>query len=469
MSMQLRIRNNPIKWFAAITCLLLSVHLVAGQPAPNPETHELLNGLKIMFWPKSGSSEVLVKLRIHSGSAFDLAGKAGEMALLGDILFPDPATIDYFTEQMGGKLNVAVNFDSMTITMIGKAEQLDNILEVLRNAILGTQLTPEVVNRVRETRIKIVKDTAVSPSTVADRAIGLRLFGDFPYGRPTAGNAEGLARVDRGDLMLARERFLNSNNATLAIVGGVSQSRAIRALKQLLGPWRKSEQIVPTTFQAAKTPDTRTLIVNLPTPTTEVRVAWRGLARSDKDYYAAQVLAKVAEHKFQDSNPAFASKPIFVRSESYLLPGIFVMGTAISPSMAAEAIALAKSTMESLITNPPAPADFERAKREMLADSLTAGSKLENEPDPWLDVDTYRLSAVQDRLSLIQAVSVADIQRVANRLVKDTSVATVVVGDAPQLKSVLQGHLPFEVLGETTEPAPTPKAPAKPAIPSSPR
>ncbi len=35
---------------------------------------------------------------------------------------------------MGGKLNVAVNYDSMTITMVGKAEQLDNIMEVLRNA-----------------------------------------------------------------------------------------------------------------------------------------------------------------------------------------------------------------------------------------------------------------------------------------------------------------------------------------------
>ena len=51
------------------------------------------------------------------------------------------------------------------------------------------------------------------------------------------------------DLMLARERFLNSNNATLAIIGGVTKTRAMRALRQILGPWRKSEQIVPTTFR----------------------------------------------------------------------------------------------------------------------------------------------------------------------------------------------------------------------------
>ena len=126
--MHSKIRRHSFRWIAACTCLLISLIHAFAQTPSIPENQELLNGLKILLWPKPGSAEVLVKLRIHSGSAFDLAGKAGAMALLGDVLFPDPATIDYFTEQMGGKLNVAVNYDSMTITMVGKAEQLDNII-----------------------------------------------------------------------------------------------------------------------------------------------------------------------------------------------------------------------------------------------------------------------------------------------------------------------------------------------------
>jgi predicted Zn-dependent peptidase len=68
---------------------------------------------------------------------------------------------------------------------------------------------------------------------------------------------EDLARIERGDLMLVRERFLNSNNATLVIAGGVDRAKAMRTLKQLFGPWRKSEQIAPSTFQEAKAPDPR--------------------------------------------------------------------------------------------------------------------------------------------------------------------------------------------------------------------
>ena len=59
-----------------------------------PERFELLNGLRVVLLSRPGDQDVLLKLRIHSGAAFDLAGKGGSMALLGDLLFPDPATRD---------------------------------------------------------------------------------------------------------------------------------------------------------------------------------------------------------------------------------------------------------------------------------------------------------------------------------------------------------------------------------------
>ena len=466
--MHSKIRRHSFRWIAACTCLLVGLIHAFAQTPSIPENQELLNGLKILFWPKPGSAEVLVKLRIHSGSAFDLAGKAGEMALLGDVLFPDPATIDYFTEQMGGKLDVAVNYDSMTITMVGKAEQLDNIMEVLRNGILATQLSPEVVNRVRETRIKLVRDTAVSPSNLADRAIALRLFGDFPYGRPSAGSPEDLARIERGDLMLVRERFLNSNNATLAIAGGVDRAKAMRTLKQLFGPWRKSEQIAPSTFQEAKAPDPRALIINAPSPTTEIRLAWRGVARTDPDFYVAQVLARVAQDRWRGASPELASKPLFVRSESYVLPGIIIMGNAVNQKETVDAIATAKKVAESFMHTPVTAPEVQRARQERLTEENPKLTKIESEPDSWLDVDTYGLKSVQDRTASIQAVSPGDVQRVATRLFNDTHVATIVVGDTQQLKPLLQGRVQFEVLGEMPAKIPTTKPPTKPGTTTSP-
>lgn len=470
-SRQLRVKDSSLRLCAFAGAILLAVVLVA-QPlhaqTQQPEREQLLNGLRLLFWLKPGSPEVILKLRINSGAAFDLSGKSGQMALLGDLLFPDPATMDYFTEENGGKLDVNVTYDSTTITMVGKAAELEHIVEVLRNALLQTQLTPEVVTRMRDGRIKILRDTSVAPAEVADRAIAARLFGDFPYGKPAAGSPEDVARVDRADLMMARDRFLNSNNATLAVIGGVTKARAMKTLRQLLGPWRKSEQIVPTTFRQPSPPDPRALIVNVPGPSVEVRLAVRGVARADADYATALVLARIAQHRWQASMPELASSPVFVRTEGYVLPGSFVMGATVKDLSTADSLANARKVLDSLMSTPPTPEELERAKTEVINELSATSAKPDMFPDPWLDADTYRLSNPQDQIALLRAVSAPEVQRVANRLF-NKGIATVVAGESAQLKPALQGRVQYEVLGEIATPAPAPKPPAKPASSGNPR
>ena len=452
-----------------LLCILLVAQAALPQTSNEPEREELLNGLRLLIWSKPGSSEVLLKLRINSGAAFDLSGKSGQMALLGDLLFPDPNTVEFFTDEMGGKLEVVVNYDSTTITMAGKVAEFEQIVEVLRNGLLATQLAPEVVARIRDARIKSLRDTAVVPSLVADRAIAARLFGDFPYGRQIAGTPEDLARVDRADLMLARERFLNSNNATLAIVGGVTRARALRAVRQLLGPWRKSENIVPTTFRQPKPPETRALLVSLPGPAAELRLAVRGVSRTDPDFYPAKVLAKLAEQRWQGLTPELVKQPVFARSDSHALPGAILMGATVSTQTAADAIANARKVMESLMTTAATAPELERAKTEAVNEISAPLAKPEAAPDPWLDLATYHLSATQDQIAMLRSVTPEDIQRVANRLFKDAAVATVIAGDPLQLKAALQGRLQYEVLGEIATPTTAPKPSATPGAKDSPR
>jgi zinc protease len=449
-------------------CLLILALSVCAQPAPQPEREELLNGLRLLIWPLPGRSEVILKLRINSGAAFDLAGKSGQMALLGDLLFPDPDTVDYFSSEMGGKLDVSVTYDSTTITMVGKAAELEQIVEVLRNALLATQLTPEVVTRMRDARIKLLRDSTIAPAVVADRAITARLYGDFPYGRPANGTPEDIARVDRADLMQARDRFLNSNNATLAIIGGVTKPRVMKTVRQLLGPWRKSEQIVPTTFRQPNPPDTRTLIVNVPGPNVEIRMAVRGVARSDSDFAAASVLARLAQHRWQALAPELARQPVFVRNDAHVLPGAFIMGATVTDMTAADSLANAKKVLDSLMTTAATPAELDRARNEVIGETSALLAKPEAIPDPWLDADTYRLNAPQDQIALLRAVTAPELQRVANRLFNKT-IVTLAAGETASLKAALQGRFQYEVLGEIASPAPTPKPPAKPSGSDNPR
>src|SRR5438309_9684698 len=90
-------------WLLAGGC----VSRVRAQNIPPPNRERLLNGLTILYGNRPGEANVVVKMRVHSGAVFDLAGKAGTMSLLADALFPEVTTREDVAEQLGGHLEVA--------------------------------------------------------------------------------------------------------------------------------------------------------------------------------------------------------------------------------------------------------------------------------------------------------------------------------------------------------------------------
>jgi zinc protease len=426
-----------------------------------PTREQLLNGLKILLISRPGDPHVLLKLRVHSGAAFDTAGKTGTMALLGDLLFPDPVTFEYFKDEIDGKLVVETNFDSIDLTLQGRATEYDRIVDTLRVALVTTPLTPENVTRIRDAKIKVLAERKLSAAEAADRLAEVRLLGNYPYARDPIGTAETLARIERADLMLARERFLSPNNATLVIIGGVDQRRAMRALRQLLGGWRKTEELVPATFRQPAAPDARILVANFPeVPTAEVRLATRGLARGDRDYLAATLLSFIVRERWQKLVP---EGKLFARHEAHTLPGVFMMGAAVTTNTAGTSLEAARSVLKALMESPVSAVELESAKNQYLAaeNKIAGNDKLAND---WLNIEAFTLPAPAEQMRIWSSLSPADLQRVANRLFNVQAAATVAVGNAAELKTEL-AQANVEILGVSPQPAETPTT-AAPAVPA---
>jgi hypothetical protein len=180
------------------------------------------------------------------------------------------------------------------------------------------------------------------------------------------------------------------------------------------------------------------------------------------------VLARLAQHRWQAISPELARQPVFVRNNAHVLPGAFVMGATVTDSTAADSLANAKKVLESLMTTAATPAELERAKNEVINETNGTLAKPDALADPWLDADTYRLSAPQDQIALLRAVTASEAQRVANRLF-NKSIVSLAAGETASLKAALQGRFQYEVLGEIATPAPTPKPPAKPSGSVNPR
>lgn len=400
----------------------------------------LLNGLRILYWPQPGNPNVLLKLRIHSGAAFDLTDRAGMMALLGDALFPDPATREYMTEELGGRLAVVTTHDAIEITLVGRSSGLERMVDLLRGAVLTTQLGVENVATLRTARVKLLSERPATSAGAADEAIATRVLGSFPYARPATGTPASVAKVERADLLLARERFLNGDNATLAVLGGVDKPRMMRTLRQLLGPWGKSDRSIPATFRQPAAPDTRVLVVDNPGATkAEVRLAIRGLARGDSDAVAADVLALIIRDRWKTAVPDLSE--VSVRNDAHVLPGIFVLSTSAPTGNAAKATTAAQDVIKSLIQAGPTGQELESARTAVLNQLSTEFSQPETMTARWLDVDTFKSTRPSTVATVVRSLTTVDIQRLTARLFKDVAMATVVVGNSEQLKATFTGNV----------------------------
>jgi zinc protease len=462
----------PAAGLALALLLALAPATAFAQHAPEPKREQLLNGLRLLTLSRPGDPQLLLRLRVHSGAAFDLAGKEGLMALLGDALF-DAQTRDYVREELGGRLEVSTGFDFIDVTLTGRAQDFDRLLELLRNAVTNMQLTPPVVAALRDARLKSLGE-AETAAAVADRAVAARLFNVHPYGRPAAGTAESIARVERPDLMLARERFLNPNNATLVVAGDVQHTRVMRALRQSLGGWRKSDRLIPETFRRPEPSDARTLVVNHVAPQgTEVRLAVRGLARADRDRPAAQVLAALVRERWLSAFPELKERAAAVRHEAHREGGAFLLSASVrTAAEAAKALETARAVLNSLASTAPSAAELDAARRAF-ADALAARQGAEGLADSWLDEHSYKSPAVTaaETARAAAALTPDEAQRVAARLFLHTPSAAAAVGDAAGLRAELARLGGVEVFGEA--PAnqaqqPPPAAPPQPAQPAQP-
>jgi zinc protease len=462
-------RSGTLFRALAALIILCAGSLPLAAQVPQPRREKLLNGLRVLLLSRPGDRNVLIKLRVHDGAAFDLANREGLMATLADAMF-DQQTRDYVTEELGGRLEVATDYDAINVTLAGKASDFDRLLELARAAVMNVQLTPEAVERVRSARVKALSAAPPTAAEAADRAVAVRLYGAHPYGRPVSGTPESVARVERPDLLLTRERFLTPDNTTLVIVGGFDPKNVMRTMRESFGSWRKSDVPVPPTFRLPDPPDERTLVVNRTDANgVELRLALRGLARTDRDAPAARLLAEVVRARWLAAAPELKERAAFVRHDAYRAGGTFRLGATLrTPAEAAKALESARAVLNQLSTTAPNASELESAARAVAASLNQSAQGDEGAASAWLDEHTYETTAATapEMARAAASLTPSEAQRVAARLFLHTPVAVVAEGDAAQLRTELARGGAVEVFGEAAEQPPStePQKPKQPGL-----
>ncbi len=419
---------------------------------PPTVTRELPNGLKLMIVEHHELPVADFILLVGSGGTADPGGKMGVANLTAAMLREGTTTRQSLeiADQMaflGVRLNTGSTWESSTLSLHTPTAQLDSALALFADIALRPSFPANEFDRIRKTRLTELLQLKDQGPAIANIAYPAIVYGaSHPYGARLLGTEESVSGLAVADLQSYYGANFRPNNSTLIVVGDVTPAQIEQKVNQFFGGWQKGD-VTPVTYTDPPKAGTTTIyLIDKPgAAQSSFRIATVGVPRSTKDYFALTVMNTILGGSFtsrlnnnlretkgytygarsqfdmrRSAGPFIASAEIVAAKTDSALIEFMKELNAIRQSVPAEELSKAKRYLQLAL-----PADFETTQQ--IAGALVPVAMY------GLPLDYYN-NYVQN----IEAITSADVERVARQYVNPGSLAVVIVGDRKSIEPTLK-------------------------------
>jgi zinc protease len=412
---------------------------------PPLQKRQLSNGLPVWIVELHEVPVAQVNLVVMSGSADDPPRRFGLANLTAAMLAQGAGShsalqvadaIDY----LGADLTAASGMDSSVLRLHVPVARLAAALPIMADVALRPSFPKDELDRLRQERLTSILQARDDPPTIASATFGRVLYGTtHRYGTPAVGSAEVIKTFSADDLKSFYAAVYRPDNAAIVAVGDIASDRLLPQLETSFGTWKApGGPKTPQTLPPAQQPTARQIyLVDKPgAPQSQIRIGGIGVARSTPDYFPLQVLNTILGGSFTSR---LNNNLREVHGYAYGAGSGFDMRAGTGPFAASAGVQTDK-TSESLVEFfnelngilKPIPSDeLARAKNYV---ALRFPGTFETTGDMSRRLEEILLFHLPDDyfskyVQNIQAVTAADVQRVAQKYILPTRFAVVVVGD----------------------------------------
>lgn len=418
----------------------------------------LANGLKVYTVLDRSTPNVSVQVWYGVGSKNDPAGRSGFAHLFEHLMFKatrDMADeeMDRLTEDVGGTNNAFTADDMTAFFEAVPANQLERLIwaEAERMGSLRVDAANfaserEVVKE--ELRQRVLADPY---GAFFEIAVPRESFAVHPYRRPPIGSIADLDAATLADVQVFHTAWYRPDDAALIVVGNFDPASLDGWIDRYFGALQRPAAPLGQPV-AAEPPRSgpRTVVVHGPNaPLPAVAITWLAPPAADPDAPALQVaeailatgkasrLYRSLVHDRQLAQEIGANADLRAQLGLFSVTAIMADG---KTAQAGEAALLAE--VASLRAAPVAPEELERAKTQILSQALR---RRETDEGRGFELgEALRIEGDAGRantdLAALQAVTAADVQRVAVRYLTDQG--RLVLEDLPGAESASAAEPP---------------------------
>lgn len=412
----------------------------------------LPNGLQVVAVSHHEQPAVSLRLLVRAGGAQDPQQKPGVAALAASLLDQGTATrtaeqIAQTIDSIGGAIGSGSGTDLTFVNAVVMKDSLNVALDLVSDVARNANFSPQEVDLQRKQMLSGLQVSYDDPEYLAGVVFDRLVYGFHPYGRPDAGTPQSIATITRDDLLAYHQAWFGANNAVLAIVGDVTSEEAFAGAERAFGSWGRSTSTAPAPVDAPA-PTRRFVIIDRPGAVqTEIRVGHTALARKHHDYLALDLALKILGG--EGGNRLHR----VLRSERGLTYGASADLNALKDAgnIVADTDTRSDSTAEALrlIVDEMWKLQKQRVSDRELGDAqayLTGSFPLTIETPSAIALQVLNavfygldLQELQTYRERVNAVTVDDIQRVAQTYLHPDRLSIVLVGDANAFQGQLAG------------------------------
>ena len=423
---------------SAIAPLAVSAAAQAAEVPPiRFQSRTLANGLKVYSSLDRTTPNVTVQVWYGVGSKDDPVGRSGFAHLFEHLMFKATRNMpseqfDRMTEDVGGFNNASTADDFTDYYEVIPANHLERLLWAEADR-MSTLVVDEATFKSERDVVKEELRQRVLASPYG-RLMALYLpqasYTTHPYKRPGIGSIEELDAATIDDVRAFHRTHYRPDNAALIVVGNFDEAKLNAWVDRYFAPLKNPAEARPQ-ITLKEPPRAKAGVFdgygpNVPLPA--VILSWQGVAASNPDAPALKVLDAIlsAGKSSRLYNSLVYDKQIaaeaFSNADLPHDPGLFMVGAIMASGHTIEEGETALlAEVKRLRDAPPTAAELSEAKNELLASALRERETV----DGRASAIGYALrvagdpNAVNTELAALQAVSAADVQRMARKYLAD--------------------------------------------------
>ncbi len=428
---------------AAFAVLVLALPAAA---ATKPVVVKSPGGIEAWLVEDHGLPAMAMSIGFTGGATRDPAGKEGASTLLSMMLDEGAGQYDAraFKQQLEERsisLSFSADRDAFNIELTTLTENQGDAFRLLALALTKPRFDKPALVRAKDQLRVAQRQVEDDPESLASEAWHAAAFPNHPYGRPLYGTPQAIAKLTRGDLTAAMKAQLTRDTMRIVVVGDIDAKTLGATLDALFAtlPANGPALVAPPDMAPATVK-----IVAKDNPQTTAMFGLPGIARADPDFMAAYVMNYVL------GGGSFSSRLMDeVREKRGLVYGIstavdpfFIGGGDITGSFATknetagQALDLTRTEIGKLAAKgitAPELADAKTYLTGSFALRFDTNAKIARQ------FLTFAMQGkgpdyVDRRNKDVEAVTLADVNRVAKRLLNPDRLVVVMVGKPEGVK-----------------------------------